>query len=1539
MSEYSSNITALTDSDLTAKSILNRIVSYNLSEEDIIELVKLLITRNKIDTSIELLKELIILYPRLSLYPLLLAELLSKINTENAIAILEKFTNIEKDDFNINYNLAVLYIKILNLEKAEYYSEQCLRLNSKDCSALILRAEILNKKEKFNEAFVWYLRALEISPEDDNLLYNAGVVAEKIREKQLAQKFYLKSLRRNIKNIDARWNLSLLQIYNNDLQEGYHNFQYRTLKKSYNFTEIPLPENRNLLAGKKILILWEQGLGDFLQMCRYLRLLKEYRAFIIIELKRELREFVLKENLADEICERGTLILPEHDYRIYSASLQNYFYDSKFPYPYLTNYHSIAKNSNKIKTGICWRGNPEHIRDKYRSVNIEDFENLIKLNNIDFFSLQYGNKTSDEIRVLEYHNIIDYSASFEKLTERIDMLDLIITVDTSLVHLAGGKGKKTIVLLEEMHDYRWGKFTVTDLYPDILIYRKYNENWDDLLNKIAKELEILTPANLDEWFFAKQKEAMLIKYAEECFKVKFTGTKVILPANYYEILLNNLKQGNYNDVLTFIAEMKIENELVLKIIAYLAIWVNNFVLAEQLIKILLKHNKGESDLYLKLALIFINYNRNQEALEIFEEGISNTNNTELMLNYGILLHKLNKYKEAEEIYRKVIIKSPFVIQAYEELGFIFINESRNEEALEFLNMGRLLGSVKSRLMLAEIYKQNEEYDKAEKELLDAIAIDSTYYEAHLNIANLYFLTGRVYLALKQYSKMMSLFSINSEIKNNILICFSEMNLFDLSIKHINDTEINEYVKSEILLTLRNFSEGLIRYERREAIDISKRINCFDDLIQVKNKNVLILFEQSFGDMIFFLRYCKELKKYGAKIFIETKPEIDKLFSVQNYIDFTVSTSTWNEADYILYAGSLCKYFLKEKSDIDKSSYIQMDNQNFTLNMNVGSGKFKKVGVCWRGNKIPVHNRKRHLSIEEFLPILKLPYFQFYSLQYAVTEKEKELLVIHNVIDTSDSINDFYDTARIIQNLDLIITIDTAIAHLAGAMGKDVLLLLPYAADWRWGVNDSSAVWYKNMKIFRQIMPGDWFIPVNNLIFELSGKETPLPELNQLNKFYQLIRQSNYCEAEKYFYESYIYNSIDSKLILLMAFIYTKLEQPERSIALMNRHPSLFNNNEAKINIANMLFEAELTEAAMHYYRVALDGNSKNPESWYNFALALYEDGNLSDADKAIEEAININPEYKEAIFNKGIFELTKGNLIDGLKAYELRYELFPDTHRKTVKRWNKENLEGKRIYVYNDQGFGDFIQQSRNLPLLKQKGAFVILEVKEELWRLTSYLTGYDQLVLQNSDKSIKIEYDFCIEMSSIQNTLEYYEIEKINSGFSTIKKLEKKNEKLNIGIFWRGSTTNYKLNYRSCDPNIFLENLKIEGIELVSLQKNNLLPEDEEAMYKYGVNDYSIFINDFLDTAEIINGLDLIITIDSVIAHLAGSLNKETWVLLPYVPDWRWGLNNEHTDLYNNMKLFRQSKKNDWKDILKKVRFSLQEFVKNRFKNEKSND
>jgi tetratricopeptide (TPR) repeat protein len=376
---------------------------------------------------------------------------------------------------------------------------------------------------------------------------------------------------------------------------------------------------------------------------------------------------------------------------------------------------------------------------------------------------------------------------------------------------------------------------------------------------------------------------------------------------------------------------------------------------------------------------------------------------------------------------------------------------------------------------------------------------------------------------------------------------------------------------------------------------------------------------------------------------------------------------------------------------------------------------------------------------------------------------------------------------------------------------------------------------------------------------------------------------------------------------------------------------------AYYNLGNAFKEQNELNLSVDCYKKAIGIKSNFDDAHYNLGVVFEKKRELSKAIECYNNAIGCNSKNLNANWNLALLYLQTGDFSKGWVMFEVRKDRTKSCKRIFSKtELTVEPVNGKRILVYSEQGLGDTIQFARYLKLLKDRNAYVIFECKPRLLELFKDFDGIDKLIYWHNYDEKNIEYDYYISLlslplyfnttlGSIPARIPYLTAnkDKVNEWKSKIKY----DKYLNIGIAWSGAKANITGKERSCELSDFSPLFYISGIKLFSLQKN-------ETIRKINYSDFPVMCFDnidsipFLDTAAIIENLDLVISIDTSIAHLAGALGKPVWTLLPYYSDWRWLLNKDNSPWYPAMKLFRQPKPGGWSKVFSTVADELNKIL-----------
>jgi len=336
----------------------------------------------------------------------------------------------------------------------------------------------------------------------------------------------------------------------------------------------------------------------------------------------------------------------------------------------------------------------------------------------------------------------------------------------------------------------------------------------------------------------------------------------------------------------------------------------------------------------------------------------------------------------------------------------------------------------------------------------------------------------------------------------------------------------------------------------------------------------------------------------------------------------------------------------------------------------------------------------------------------------------------------------------------------------------------------------------------------------------------------------------------------------------------------------------------------------------------------DPYSISNMAAAYTDILDIDTAIKYLKAAINMAKDLNGAHVNLALCYHLKGMHDEAWREYEYRLDYFAQlvAYLKKFgveKKWNgKDSLEGKRVLLFCEQGYGDIIQFIRFIPYLKIRGCHIIACCPLPLISLIEPLV--DEVLCKELIRSIPTPlYDYHIPTMSLPYLLKI-STDKLRTYYNDFKFEPypiKKTDKLKVGICWQGSKKHLDDRKRSVDLNKFYEVSQLPNIQLYSLQKDIGNPAELKMM---NVINHMDDVGDFKDTAHLIAAMDMVISVDTAVLHLAGAMEKKAWCLLAYKPDWRWELDKFSTIWYPSVRLIRQKKRGDWSSVFDEVTNTL---------------
>jgi Flp pilus assembly protein TadD len=389
-------------------------------------------------------------------------------------------------------------------------------------------------------------------------------------------------------------------------------------------------------------------------------------------------------------------------------------------------------------------------------------------------------------------------------------------------------------------------------------------------------------------------------------------------------------------------------------------------------------------------------------------------------------------------------------------------------------------------------------------------------------------------------------------------------------------------------------------------------------------------------------------------------------------------------------------------------------------------------------------------------------------------------------------------------------------------------------------------------------------------------------------------------------------------------------QLDEAIAAHRRAISLRPGYTEARNLGFALKDKGLLDEAVAAYRQAVACRLDHAEAHSDLGNALRESGQLEEAIAVYRRGIALNPSLPEAHHNLAMALLARGDFQQGWEEYEWRWkckEYLSSAPKFAQPQWDGSRFEGRTLLLLSEQGFGDTIQFIRYLPLVAKRGGKIIIECRPELQRLFETIAVGCQVIA--SGQALP-EFDFHCFLLSLPHilsttfanhpqTVPYLQPDTEQTR-KWQRRLTEHSAVVKVGLAWAGSPSHKNDRNRSIELARLATLREATGARFFSLQKGKMPTEAKATPAGVDLVDWSDELNDFADTASLIANLDLVISVDTAVAHLAGAMGKPVWTLLPFVPDWRWLLERQDSPWYPTMRLFRQRFPGDWDGVIARV-------------------
>jgi tetratricopeptide (TPR) repeat protein len=484
-------------------------------------------------------------------------------------------------------------------------------------------------------------------------------------------------------------------------------------------------------------------------------------------------------------------------------------------------------------------------------------------------------------------------------------------------------------------------------------------------------------------------------------------------------------------------------------------------------------NRGDMDSLFNLGNLYRESGQLENSIESYREASAlNPSHPGVLTNWGLALERLGRYDEAETNYRNAQRVAPDYIEAWHSLGNLYRSKNRFSDALEIFRQAQEKEPLNAETFfnIGTIHLLKFEYTRAIEFFQRAVELKPSFEKAIINLGLCLYQTKEVHRAIEVY-------------RRGIVLC--------------GDSPELHWGYANALLLSGDMAEGWKEYEWR--FRTNDKVNPLRQFSaprwggdeSIKGKTIFIYTEQGFGDAIQFIRYVPLLVDRGAKVVVECQPALADLFkSVRGLSSVVCKGDPLPQFDTFSPLLSLPMCFGTTPETIPGTvPFVSVSDRlraKWKHKLAASSSKLK-AGLVWTGSIAHLNDRNRSCPVESLKPLLMLS-----NVQYVLVQRLEKIDLTMNqlfgsrIVDYSSEMADFSDATALMVNMDVIITVDTAAAHLAGALGLPVWLMLPFAPDWRWMLDRDDSPWYPTMRLFRQGNIGDWDGVIARVVEELRG---------------------------------------------------------------------------------------------------------------------------------------------------------------------------------------------------------------------------------------------------------------------------------------------------------------------------------------------------------------------------------------------------------------------------------------------------------------------
>lgn len=1067
----------------------------------------------------------------------------------------------------VNNNLGNVLHELRRHDQACVCFDRALAANPDYVNARCGRGKTLLALQRAAEALADFEQAGALRPQSSEPFFLAGVALMDLGRSQAAVARFEQAIALEPGNAGAHWNYSLCLLLLGDFTAGWREYEWRWRWDKFTSPQRgfaqPLWSGQQPLAGKTLLLHAEQGLGDTLQFCRFAPALAAQGADVVLEVDKPLQSLLGTLPGVRQIIAAGDS-LPEFDLHCPLLSLPlalGLTLDNlPAPEPYLTpsegkldQWRQRLGPASRPRVGLVWSGNSAHINDKRRSLPLAQLLRHLPPE-YQYISLQKDIRVGDQ-RVLDSQpGVLQFTEDLRDFSDTAALcalMDLVISVDTSLVHLAGAIGQTAWVLLPDNPDWRWLLArSDSPWYPHMRLFRQASDaSWDAVLSTVSAELlrtlpppavasatQALAYAELayqrmawdhaDRWCQTALaadpncSEALTLLAIMAAHSGQLQSAEQLFgqiarldPANPYAIsnhgnALNEM--GHYAEAVQRYDQAILLRPDYPEALSNRASALNALARHTEALASATQAKALQPDLtsaHFNLALAHIGLGQPAAAIDCFNEVITldpghalawadrgaahlagmndpqralpdleraialSPDLPEARLNHGIALHKLQRFDEALLSFDEAIRLRPGYAAAFCNKGVALQGLRRSTEAVSCYQRAVALSPdfAEAHANLGTALRDLGQADVAVNHHARAVALKPQEAGFHYNLGNAWMALSRLTDALASYQVAIDLDPTLPSVHWNQSLCLLQMG--DYARGWALYEQRLRFLAIGLDATTHPTISGMTRWTGQGG---------------VSGKSLLLMAEQGLGDTLQFCRFVAPVAALGLRIILAVQ---SPLLSLLRQVEGAHQVIGLDDAlpDCDLYC-PLMSLPLALGTRLDSipvpHGYLRADAAKAALwRARLPRRARLRVGLVWSGGVNTDQPDSWAVKARRNMPLTALEALADLPCDWISLQKgqpaESELTDISGpwaqagIRAVAQDLNDFSDTAAVLSNLDLLISVDTSTAHLAAAMGRPVWVLNRFDNCWRWLEGRRDSPWYDSVRLYRQESPGDW----------------------------------------------------------------------------------------------------------------------------------------------------------------------------------------------------------------------------------------------------------------------------------------------------------------------------------------------------------------------------------------------------------------------------------------------------------------------------------